>query len=161
MNYGGPLAFAMSLPDNVAVQQGRNFGWGEIAVEVEILRVCGLVASAEVDLIWWRVPLGREDEGYVVGSWVSGGLLDLVDREVLNGCGLDGVDCVSEFGATQFGGGGPCGEDGGLRIVLVDETDGVLLEDGEIAIGEVVFGGEGVGRVDPDAGEEGRGSESG
>ena len=30
----------------------------------------------------------------------------------------------------------------------------------EVAVGEVVFGGEGVGRVDPDAGEEGCGAES-
>jgi len=55
MNYGGPLSFAMSLPDDVAVQQGRDLGWGEISMEVEVLCVCGLVASAQVDLIWWWV----------------------------------------------------------------------------------------------------------
>jgi hypothetical protein len=35
------------------------------------------------------------------------------------------------------------------------------VEDDEIAVGEVVFGGEGVGRIDPDAGEECGGAESG
>src|SRR5258705_6521050 len=109
MNHGGPLAFAVSLPDNVAVQQGRDFGWGEIAMEVEVLCVCGLVASAQVDLIGWRVPLGREDEGYVVASWVGCGLLDLVDREVLNRYGLARGLGVSDFGAIEFGDGGPCG----------------------------------------------------
>jgi hypothetical protein len=28
MNYGGPLSFAVSLPYDVAVQQGRDLGWG-------------------------------------------------------------------------------------------------------------------------------------
>ena len=161
MNYGGPLSFAASLPDDVAVQQGRDLGWGKISMEVEVLCVCGLVASAQVDLIWWWVPLGREDEGYVVASWVGCGLLDLIDREVLDGDGFDRMIGVSEFGAIEFGGGGPSGEDGGLWIGLVDEADGALVEDDEVAIGEVVFRGEGVGRVDPDAGEEGCRTESG
>jgi hypothetical protein len=160
MDHGGPLSFAMSLPYDVAVKQGGDLGWGEIAVEVEVLRVRGFVAAAEVDLIGWRLPLGREDEGYVVASGVRGGLLDLVDREVLDGYGLDGMVGVSQFGAIEFGGRGPCGEDGGLRIDLVDEADGSLMDDDHVAIGEVVFRGEGVGRVDPDAGEEGRGAES-
>jgi hypothetical protein len=68
---------------------------------------------------------------------------------------------VSEFGAIEFGGGGPCGENSRLRIGLVDEADGALVEDDEVAIGEVVFRGKGVGRVDPDSGEERRGAESG
>ncbi len=161
MNDGGPLSFAVSLPYDVAVQQRRDLGWGKISMEVEVLCVCGLVASAQVDPIWWWVPLGREDEGYVVAPWVGCGLLDLVDREVLDGDGFDGVVCVSELRAIEFGGGGPSGEDGGLWIGLVDEADGALVEDDEVAIGEVVFRGEGVRRVDPDAGEEGRGSESG
>ncbi len=75
--------------------------------------------------------------------------------------GLDGVVGVAEFGAGEFGGGGPCGEDGGLGIALVDEVDGLLVEDDHVAVGEVVLGGEGVGRVDPDAGEEGCGAEGG
>lgn len=161
MNHGGPLAFAVSLPYDVAMQQSCDFGWGEIAVEVEVLRVRGLVAAAEIDLIGWRLPLGREDEGYVVASGVGCGLLDLVDREVLNGEGLDGMIGISEFGAIEFGGGGPGGEDGGLRIGLVDEADGALMDDDHVAVREIVFRGEGIRRVDPDAGEEGRGSESG
>ena len=39
--------------------------------------------------------------------------------------------------------------------------DGALVEDDHVAVGEVVLGGEGVGRVDPDAGEEGGGAERG
>ena len=74
-------------------------------MEVEVFCVCRLVASAEVDPIGRWVPLGREDEGYVVASWVGCGLLDLVDGEVLNGNGLDGVVGVSEFGAIELGGG--------------------------------------------------------
>ena len=161
MDYGGPLSLVASLPYNVAVKQSGDVVGREIVMKVEVLCVCGLVTSAQVDLIWWWVPLGREDEGYVVASWVGCGLLDLVDREVLDGYGFDRMIGVSEFGAIEFGGGGPCGEDGGLRIVLVDEADGALVEDDEVAIGEVVFRGEGVGRVDPDAGEKGRGTESG
>src|SRR5258708_32280921 len=75
MNHGGPLAFAVSLPDNVAVQQGRDFGWGEIAMEVEVLCVCGLVASAQGDRIGWRVPFGGEDDCSVGACLVGGGLL--------------------------------------------------------------------------------------
>jgi len=158
MDHSGPLSFAMSLPYDVAVKQSSDVCWGEIAVKVEVFRVRGLVASAQVDLIRRWLPLRWEDEGYVVASWVSYGLLDLVDREVLYGYSLDGVVCVSQFGAIEFGGGGPCGEDGCLRIGVVDEVYGALMEDDEVAIGEVVFRGEGVGRVDPDAGEEGRGA---
>ena len=161
MDHGRPLSFAISLPYDIAVQQGRDLGWREIAVEVEVLCICGLVAPAQVDLSWWWVPLGREDEGYVVASRVGCGLLNLVDCEVLDGDGFDGMVGVSEFGAIEFGGGGPCGEDSRLRIGLVDEADGALVEDDEVAIGEVVLRGEGVGRVDPDAGEERRSAENG
>jgi hypothetical protein len=33
--------------------------------------------------------------------------------------------------------------------------DRLLMEDDHVAVGEVVLGSEGVGRVDPDAGKEG------
>ncbi len=82
---GGPLAFAVGLPDDVAVEQGGDFGGGEVAVEVEVFCVGGFVASAEVELIGGGFPLGGEDEGGVVGAGVGGGLLDLVDGEVLDG----------------------------------------------------------------------------
>ena len=36
---GGPLAFAVGLPDDFAVEQGGDFGWGEVAVEVEVFGV--------------------------------------------------------------------------------------------------------------------------
>src|ERR1700716_3240888 len=150
MDYGGPLSFAVSLPYDVAVQHGRDLGWGEIAMKVEVFCVGRFVAVAEIDPVRWRLPLGRGDKCDVVASGVGCGLLDLVDREVLDGCGLDGVVGVSEFGAVEFGGGGPCGEYSGLRIALVDEVDGALVENDEIAIGEIVLGGKGVGRVDPD-----------
>jgi hypothetical protein len=42
----------MSLPYDIAVQQGRDLGWGEISMEVEVLCICGLVAPAQVDLSW-------------------------------------------------------------------------------------------------------------
>src|SRR5258707_12441940 len=74
MNHGGPLSFAVSLPDEVAVQQGRDFGWGEIAMEVEVLCGCGLVASRQVDLTWRRALLGLKKQGSVVTPWIRGGL---------------------------------------------------------------------------------------
>ena len=85
--------------------------------------------------------------------------MDLVDGEVVDLGGLDGGVGVAEFGAAHLGGGGPCGEDGGLWVVVGDEVDGLLVEDDHVAVGEVVLGGEGVGWVDPDASEEGCGAE--
>src|SRR5690242_777897 len=38
---------------------------------------------------------------------------------------------------------------------MFDKRDGLLVEDDHVAVGEVVLGREGVGWVDPDAGEEG------
>ena len=68
---------------------------------------------------------------------------------------------VAELGAGELGGGGPGGEDGGLGELAGEDADGLLVEDDHVAVGEVVLGGEGVGRVDPDAGEEGCGGEGG
>ena len=161
MNDGGPLSFAVSLPYDVAVQHGRDLGWREIAMKVEVFCVRRFVAVAEIDPTRWGRPLGREDEGYVVTSGIGRGLLDLVDREVLDGDSLDGMVGVSEFGAIEFGGGGPCGEDGGVGVALVDEVDGALVEDDHVAVGEIVFRGKGVGWVDPETGEEGCGAECG
>ena len=45
--------------------------------------------------------------------------------------------------------------------MLVDVSDRVLMEDDEVAVGEVVFWGEGVWRIDPDAREESCGAEGG
>ena len=157
---GGPLAFALRLPDDVAVKEGRNFGWGKIAMEVEVLYVGRFVAIGEVYLIGGGFPLGGEDEGCIVASGIGGGLLDLVEGEVLDGSGFDRVVGVAELGAIEFGGGGPCGENGGLRVMLVNVVDGALMEDDHVAVGEVVLGGEGVRWVDPDACEERRGTES-
>ena len=70
-------------------------------MEVEILCVCRVVAPAEVGLIWRRVPFGGEDESHVVASWIGGGLLDMIDSEVLDGHGLDGMVGVTEFGAVK------------------------------------------------------------
>ena len=71
---------------------------------------------------------------------------------------FDGSASVAEFGAGHLGSGGPCGEDGGLWVFVLDEVDGLLVKYDHVAIGEVVFWGEGVGWVDPDAGEEGCGA---
>src|SRR5438270_4014743 len=130
-------------------------------MKVEVLLVCSFIAAAQVDLIEWRIPLGRKDERQVIASRIGGGSLDLIGGEVLNRGGFDGVIGVTEFGASEFGGGRPRGENGRLRIVLVDVADGALVQDDEVTIGQVVFRGEGVWRVDPDAGQEGRGGESG
>ena len=73
--------------------------------------------------------------------------------------GLDGLLGVAEFRTLEFGVGGPCGEHGGLGQRLRDERDGALVKHDHVAVGEVVLGGEGVGRVDPDAGEESRSAE--
>ena len=89
VDHGGPLSFAASLPYDVAVKHSGDLGCGQIAMKVEVLRVRGLVASAQVDSIRRRLPLGREDEGYVVASGIGCGLLDLVDGEVLDSDGLD------------------------------------------------------------------------
>ena len=80
VEHGGPLAFAMGLPDDVSVQQHCDFGRREIAVEVEVLCVGGLVLAAEVDPIGGRFPFGRKDEGNVVASGIGCGALDL-DRK--------------------------------------------------------------------------------
>ena len=55
----------------------------------------------------------------------------------------------------ELGGGGPGGEDGGLGKAGSDEGDGLLVEEDHVAIGEVVLGSEGVGRIDEEAGDEG------
>ena len=57
----GPLAFAVGLPDDIAVEKGGYFGWGEIAVEVEVFGVGLLVVAAEVELVFGGRPLGGED----------------------------------------------------------------------------------------------------
>jgi hypothetical protein len=135
VNDGGPLAFALGLPDDVAVEEGCDFGGGEIAVEVEVFGVDGFVTAGEVESVVSRLPFGGEDEGCVVASGFGGGLLDLFEGEVLDRRGLDGMVGVAEFGAVELGGCGPCGEDGGLRIPLVDVADGVLMEDDEVTVG--------------------------
>ena len=117
--------------------------------------------SAEVDAIGRRLPLGGEDECYIVASGIGCGLLDLVDGEVLDGCGLDGMVGVAEFGSAELGGCWPCSENGGLRVVLVNVANCALVENDHVAVGEIVFGGEGVGRIDPDAGKEGCGAKCG
>ncbi len=129
VNDCGPLAFAMRLPDDVAVEEGCDFGRGEVAVEVEVFGVGGFVAAGEVEAAVGRFPLRGEDERGVVGSGLGCGLLDLVEGEVLDGCCLDGMVGVAELRAAEFCGSGPRGEDGGLWVVLVDVADGVLVED--------------------------------
>ncbi len=152
---------ALALPDNLAVEQGGGFGGAEVVVEVEVFGVGGLVALAQVEEGWGRLPLGGEDEGGVVVAGIGGGLLHLVDGEVFDLADAERVTGVAELGAGELGGGGPGGEDGGLGELAGEDADGLLVEDDHVAIGEVVLGGEGVGRVDPDAGEEGCGGEGG
>ena len=67
------------------------------------------------------------------------------------GDGFDGDGGVAELGAFELRECGPGGEDGGLGPSLRDEQDGTLMQDDEVAIGEVIFRGEGVRRIDPDA----------
>ena len=45
---GGPLAVALSLPDDFAVEEGGGFGGAEVVVEVEVFCVGGCVLSADV-----------------------------------------------------------------------------------------------------------------
>ena len=123
-------------------------------MEVEILCVRRLVLTAEVDPICGRSPLGGKDESDVVASGIGGCFLDLLEGKILDWCGLDGLVSVAEFWTVQLGDCGPCGEDCGLGIVKVDEADCLLVENDEVAVGEVVLGSEGVRWVDPDGGEE-------
>ena len=123
-------------------------------MEVEIFGVAGFVALSEVDAVGWWCPLGREDEGCIVVAGIGGGLLNLVHGEVLQGSGLDGLVGVAEFGAGELGGCWPCCEDGGSGILQVDEAYGLLVQHDQVAIGEIVLGREGIGRVDPDSREE-------
>ena len=51
---GGPLAVAVSLPDDFAVEEGGGFVGAEVVVEVEVLGVGGLVARERC----WRAPGG-------------------------------------------------------------------------------------------------------
>ena len=46
MEDGSPLSLASSLPDDLAVKKGGDFSWREIAMEVEVLCVTGLIAAA-------------------------------------------------------------------------------------------------------------------
>ena len=46
---GGPLAVALGLPDDFAVEESGGFGGAEVVVEVEVLCVGGLVVFAEVE----------------------------------------------------------------------------------------------------------------
>ena len=102
VEYSGPLAFAVRLPDDFAVEDRCDFGGGEIAMEVEVLRVRVLVLSAETDAVGQRCPLGGEDERYVVTPWIGGCFFDLVQREVQDRCGLDGMIGEAEFGTVEL-----------------------------------------------------------
>ena len=116
---GGPFAVAVGLPDDFAVEECGGFGGGEVVVEVEVFCVGGFVLFAEVEAGVGGFPLGGEDEGGVEVAGFGGGLLHLVEGEVLDGEDFDGVAGVADLGAGELGGGGPCGEDGGLREALV------------------------------------------
>jgi hypothetical protein len=59
--YGRPLAFAASLPDDVAVEEGGGFFGGDVVVEVEVAGVVGLVGFAEVDVAGGWSPFGGEE----------------------------------------------------------------------------------------------------
>ena len=160
---GGPFAAAVGLPEDGAVEEVGGFFGGEVVVEVEVAGVGGLVAVAEIGGAGRGFPLGGEEEGGVVGGGGDVGVADLVEGEVGEADGADGVAGVAELGVLELGGGGPGGENGGVGEAAVDDGDGLLVEDDHVAVGEVVFGGEGVGRVAVDGGdkgEEGEGDDS-
>jgi hypothetical protein len=133
-------------------------------MEVEEFGVGLLGVTGERELGCGWNPLGGEDERGVEGAGVLCGFLDLLEGEVVDGGGADGVVGVAEVGVLEFGGGGPGGEDGGVGEVVVDEADGALVERDEVAVGEVVLGGEAIGRIDEEGCEEtccGEGGERG
>ncbi len=80
---GGPLAVAGTLPDDFAVKEVGDLAGGEVAVEVEVAGVGGGGRPGEVEAR--GDPLGGEDERGVVCAGVGGGVLDLVEREVVDG----------------------------------------------------------------------------
>ncbi len=157
---GSPLAVTMGLPDDLTVQESGGLGGAEVVVEVEVFGVGGLVLFAEVEGLG-GLPLGGEDEGGVVVAGFGGGELHLLDGEVLDGGDFEGASGIADLRAGELGGRGPGGEDGGLGEALIEDVDGLLVEDDHVAVGEVVLGGEGVGGIDPDSGEEGDGGEGG
>jgi len=158
---GNPLAALGGLPDQFPVQDGCGLGGEYVFVEVEVAGVGGGVGAAQVGSAGRWHPLGGEEQGEVVVVGLGCGFFQFFGGEILNPEGLDRAGGVAEIGLPQFRVGGPRGEDGCLRPSLLDQIDGALVQDGHVAVSEVVLGGESVRRIDPDAGEERGGAERG
>lgn len=160
---GRPLATAVGLPDDLPVQKGSGLGGLKVMMEVEVLDIGGLVAAAQVGLAGGWLPLGGEEESGVVLCGIKGRPLDLLKREVRHGDGCDGEAGVAELWMLELCRGWPCGEDFCVRKSMCNEANGLLMKDDHVAVGEVVLGSEGVGRIETDGGHErgeGEGSHS-
>src|SRR5271168_4363008 len=94
---GGPLAVALAVPDNLAVEEVGGFGGAKVVMEVEVLCVGWGVGAAEVEEGSGGFPLGREDEGGVVFARFGGGDLHLLDGEVFDLKVVDGAAEVAEL----------------------------------------------------------------
>ena len=55
---GGPLAVALGLPDDVAVEEARGFGGEHVAVEIEVASVTVLRLAGEAEVVGVRLVFG-------------------------------------------------------------------------------------------------------
>ena len=144
---GGPLAVLVVLPDDAPTEDGSDFrgckvaGGGELTTAARVRMVEQVVAEGR------SYEVRREDDGRVVAVGLLGGFADLGEREVFDGDSLEGARNVAELGAKEIGGDRPGGEDRGVGVVLRNEIDGLLMDDDHVAIGEVVLGRKGCGRI--------------
>ncbi len=158
---GRPFPSPVFFPDDLSVGECGGFGWLKVVVEIEVEHIRGLVAPAEIELAQGRFPLCREEEGGVVDRRIDRGFPHLFEREVGDTHGFDPEAGVAEFRMLELRGAGPGGQNGRLREALRDDIDCLLMQNDQVAVGEVVLGSEGVGRVEPDCGEEGSEGEAG
>lgn len=156
---GGPFPADGVLPDDTSAEDGCDLGGAEVSGGGELARPLGVRVGEEVVAKGGRDEVGGEDDGGVVSSGFFGGFADVGEGEVFNGDGGHGVVGVAEFGQEEVGGDGPGGEDFGVGVMLLDEVDGLLLDDDHVAVGKAVFGGEGGRRVEPEGADEGGGGE--
>ena len=156
---GGPFAVAFVLPDDGAVEDGGYFAGAEVALGGVLAAAAGVGVGEEVSAQRRGGVVRGEDHRCIELVGLLRGLLDFGEGEVFDRRDFDGVLDVAEVGAEELGGGGPGGEDGGVRVMLGDVGGGFLMDDDHVAVGEVVFRREGRWRVEPESTEEGDSSE--
>ena len=93
------------------------------------------------------------------GSWAARAICG--GGEVLDAVNGEGMLEVAEFGACEFVGDGPCGENCCAGVELLKLIDAGLMEADDAGVGQIVFRSEAVRRIDEESQDEGRGGEDG